>query len=380
MLRVISLHILVSCFFASLSCGSHAAIQGKRVALVIGNSSYEYTSPLENPKSDAEDIAKALSSLGFEVMKKTDLNKAKMDLALAEFADALRGAKMGLFFYAGHGLQVSGRNYLVPTDAALKSASALDFEAVSLDVVQRLMENETQTNVLFLDACRDNPLMRNLARALGTRSSAIGKGLAPQESGAGTLISYSTQPGNVALDGTGGRNSPFAAALIKHLPTEGKALPSLLVRVRNDVMEATAKRQVPWEHSALTDELVLKADTPEDASPPEKVTPLAAAEETAPQAENAAPASRDVERFQVKLPKGQLVEVLDGKARFVAKEIYAGLSECVVNYGELKKEKVASKNFSIGDFIFLEIDDVKYRAMIVGVNAKHCTLDIMATS
>jgi hypothetical protein len=110
--------------------------------------------------------------------------------------------------------------------------------------------------VLILDACRDNPLARNLARSMGTRAAAIGKGLAAQESGAGTLISYSTQPGNVALDGTG-RNSPFATALLKHLPGEGRGLTATLINVRNDVMAATAKRQVPWEHSALTNELVL---------------------------------------------------------------------------------------------------------------------------
>jgi uncharacterized caspase-like protein len=117
-----------------------------------------------------------------------------------------------LFFYAGHGLQVSGANYLVPVDARLEDASGLDFELVRLDLVQRTMEREVATNIIFLDACRDKPLARNLARALGTRSVEIGRGLAPTQGGAGTLISFSTQPGNVALDGTG-RNSPFAAAL-----------------------------------------------------------------------------------------------------------------------------------------------------------------------
>lgn len=225
--------------------------QDKRVALVIGNSAYVSATPLENPKNDASDVAAALQSLGFEVLKGIDLDKAAMDRTIRDFATALTGAKVGLFFYAGHGLQVGGQNYLVPIDAKLTTAAGLDFETVRLDLVHRTMERETMTNIIFLDACRDNPLSRNLARAMGTRSAAIGKGLAVVESGEGTLISFSTQPGNVALDGRG-RNSPYAAALVKHITTEGEDLPSILINVRNDVMEATERSQVPWEHSAMT--------------------------------------------------------------------------------------------------------------------------------
>ena len=223
----------------------------RRVALVVGNSAYVNTARLENPKNDAADIAASLKQLGFEVVEGKDLDKASMDRTIRNFADMLAGAQMALFYYAGHGLQVSGQNYLVPVDAKLTSAAALDFEMVRMDLIQRTMERETSTNIVILDACRDNPLARNLARAMGTRSAAIGKGLAAIESGEGTLISFSTQPGNVALDGFG-RNSPFAAALIKHIPTPGDDLPTILINVRNDVMAATERRQVPWEHSALT--------------------------------------------------------------------------------------------------------------------------------
>lgn len=228
-----------------------------RVALVIGNSAYRYASVLGNPKNDAADMAVAAERLGFKVVKGVDLDKSGMDRTIRQFAESLRGASIGMFFYAGHGLQVSGRNYLVPVDAELKTAEALDFEMVGLDVVQRIMEAVTETNILFVDACRDNPLARNLARAMGTRSAAIGRGLTSQEAGAGTLISFSTQPGNVALDGTGTRNSPYAAALVKHIATRDKDLPAVLVQVRRDVMAATGKRQVPWEHSALTAEVML---------------------------------------------------------------------------------------------------------------------------
>ena len=183
---------------------------------MIGNSEYKHTGRLENPKNDAADMAAALKKLGFTVIEGRDLDKAAMDRTVRDFAEALSGAQVALFFYAGHGLQVAGQNYLVPIDAKLTTASAIDFEMVRLDLVHRTMERETSTNIIIMDACRDNPLARNLSRALGTRSTQIGRGFAPVETGEGTLISFSTQPGNVALDGTG-RNSPYAAALLKHI-------------------------------------------------------------------------------------------------------------------------------------------------------------------
>ncbi len=235
--------------------------QGRRVALVIGNSEYSHTPRLGNPKNDAEDIGVTLKKLGFAVLEGRDLDKAAMDRKVRDFAEALVGADVGLFFYAGHGLQVGGQNYLVPVDAKLSTASAVDFEMVRLDLVHRAMERETSTNILIMDACRDNPLARNLARALGTRSTQVGRGLASVESGEGTLISYSTQPGNVALDGTG-RNSPYAAALLKHISAPGDDLPTILIKVRNDVMQETGRRQVPWEHSAMTAKFYFIAPMP----------------------------------------------------------------------------------------------------------------------
>ena len=234
----------------SLLAAAPAAHAQKRVALVIGNSAYQHTPKLANPKNDATDMVAALKKLGVQVTEGFDLDKAAFDRKVRDFAAALQGTEAGLFFFAGHGLQVAGHNYLVPVDAELKTASALDFEMVRVDVVQRVMEHETSTNVLFLDACRDNPLARNLARALGTRSAEIGRGFAPVVSGVGTLISFSTQPGNVALDGTG-RNSPFAGALMKHLVAPKDDLSAILIDVRNDVMRETQNKQVPWEHSAL---------------------------------------------------------------------------------------------------------------------------------
>jgi uncharacterized caspase-like protein len=233
------------------------ALAEKRVALVIGNSVYQYTARLGNPNNDATDVTAALQSHGFRVIEGRDLDKAAMDRKIRDFASMLSGSDVGIFFYAGHGLQVGGQNYLVPVDAQLTTASALDFEMVRLDLVHRTMEREAKTNLLFLDACRDNPLARNLARAMGTRTAEIGRGLAAVESGVGTLISFSTQPGNVALDGVG-RNSPFAGALVKHILGSNTDLSALLIAVRNDVMTETDRKQVPWEHSALTGRFFFK--------------------------------------------------------------------------------------------------------------------------
>jgi Caspase domain len=255
---------VLSIGLALLAISTQANAQ-KRLALVIGNSAYANAPRLENPRNDASDLGGVLKNLGFEVMSGQDLDKASMDRTIRDFAEALAGSQLGLFFYAGHGLQVNGQNYLVPVDAKLTTAVALDFEMVRLEVIQRSMERVASSNIIILDACRDNPLARNLARALGSRSAAIGRGLAPVESGEGTLISFSTQPGNIALDGVG-RNSPFALALVKYFPMPGEDLPTILINVRNDVMAATDRKQVPWEHSALTAKIYF--------TPPKPIGPI----------------------------------------------------------------------------------------------------------
>src|SRR5262245_6566009 len=244
MVRTVTILLLL----VLLSLPAHAQ---KRVALVIGNSAYQHTARLDNPKNDATDMAAVLKQLGFSVIDGFDLDKVAFGRKVPDFSVGLRGAEVGLFFYAGHGLQVAGQNYLLPIDAKAETADALDWEMVRLDLVQRTMERATTTNIIFLDACRNNPLARSLSRAMGTRSADIGPGLARVESGIGTLISFSTQPGNVALDGAG-RNSPFAGALVKRIATSNDDLSGLLIDVRNDVRMATQNAQVPWEHSSLT--------------------------------------------------------------------------------------------------------------------------------
>ena len=190
------------------------ALADKRLALVIGNSAYKNAPALKNPANDASDIADALQRLGFEVIRGVDLDYSAMRLMVRRFGEKLANADVALLFYAGHGLQVAGKNYLVPIDAQIETQADLDFGTIDLDLVLRGMEADARTNIIFLDACRDNPLAANLTRRLGTRSGTVSRGLAQVDTAVGTLIAFSTQPGNVALDGEG-RNSPFTAALLK---------------------------------------------------------------------------------------------------------------------------------------------------------------------
>jgi uncharacterized caspase-like protein len=226
-----------------------------RVALVVGNSAYQAAPALANPLNDARDMSAALKAAGFTVVEALDADRRKFDGALRAFADQLGKADVAVFFYAGHGMQVGQQNYLIPVDAKLERERDLEFEAVQLDFVLRQLEidREGKTTIVFLDACRDNPFARNLARSMGTRGTSVGRGLAAAATGLGTFIAYSTQPGNVALDGDG-RNSPFTSALVRHMADKGRNLPATLIEVRKDVVGATGGKQVPWDHSAMTGE------------------------------------------------------------------------------------------------------------------------------
>jgi uncharacterized caspase-like protein len=262
-----------------------------RVALVIGNAAYTHAPALANPKNDAEGVAASLKRLGFEVLAGTDLDKPSMDRLMQAFADKLEKAEVALVFYAGHGLQVNGRNYLVPVDGKLDKESDLVFQATALDTLQGLMEQGPRTSIMILDACRDNPLARNLARTMGTRSTSIGRGLGATQAGVGTLIVYATQPGNVALDGETGANSPFTAALLTHLETKGLEVRQVLTRVRQAVIEKTRGKQVPWDSSSLTGDFFFVAPPAARETPPAETkppaTPPPAATDTPPRGPSA---------------------------------------------------------------------------------------------
>ena len=259
---------------------AHAA--GK-VALVIGNGAYQHANPLPNPTNDATDMTAALQNLGFTVIGGNDLDYAAMGAKIGEFEDAAREADVTLFFYAGHGLQVNGRNFLVPVSAKLDRESSLQFEAIDAETVLRSMAGPGKTAIALLDACRDNPLSRSFARSLGkSRSTAVAQGLAvPSISGGGMLIGFATAPGDVAADGEG-RNSPFTTALLKNIATPGLEIQQLMTRVKADVFNTTKEAQEPWHNSSLRSEIYLggdlKAPEPPPAQPPAENTTSAAAE------------------------------------------------------------------------------------------------------
>ena len=231
-----------------------SAADGVRVALVIGNGAYTHTGALPNPANDARAIAKALRDIGFDVSEGIDLNHTAQEQLVRTFLRKASGARIALMFYAGHGLQVDGKNYLVPVDAKLAARTDLQFETLDLDRIMAGLDDEGRTNIIILDACRDNPLGKNLAAK--ARSTA-GSGLAAISSvGTGSLIAFATAPGQTALDGTGG-HSPFTTALLKHLRTPGLEVRQMLTRVRAEVAAVTQNKQVPWDNSSLLGDVYL---------------------------------------------------------------------------------------------------------------------------
>jgi len=238
--------------FASAANAATTTGPQRRVALVIGNSNYQYAPHLPNPGNDAAAVAAQLQQLGFEVTKGIDLDRTETELIIKQFAKTLPGADVALLFYAGHGIQVGTKNYLVPVDAQLADETDLSFEATDLNLVLDVMSREPRVNLVFLDACRDNPFAQTLARSMGsTRSTSIGRGLAIVQATAGSFIAYATDPDQVALDGSGD-HSPFTAALLAHMTAPGLSISDMMIAVRNDVLTATQQRQRPWDTSSLT--------------------------------------------------------------------------------------------------------------------------------
>ena len=235
-----------------------AASAERRIALVLGNSHYQNAPVLPNPVNDAQAMSDRLKGLGFEIVSGLDLTKAQTQEKIAQFAKQVRGADVALFFYAGHGLQVSGRNYLLPVDAALEDETSLDFEAVQVDFILRQMSRETSIRLVFLDACRDNPLADALAKETGGDSTAS-SGLAEipiENGGAGTLVAFAASPNQLAYDGSG-EHSPFSAALLAHIGEANVSITEAMNRVTSDVFKATAGRQRPWINVSLTTDVVL---------------------------------------------------------------------------------------------------------------------------
>jgi uncharacterized caspase-like protein len=258
---------------------SAASSAGRRVALVIGNSAYP-EAPLRNPANDARAMADALRQVGFEVIVEMDRNRVEIRRAVRAFGDRLRAEKgEGLFFFAGHGVQVSGRNYLIPIGANIGTESDVEDEGVDVAFVLGQMEAAANSlNIVILDACRNNPF----ARAFRSQS----RGLASIDAPTGTIIAYSTAPGSIAADGDGA-NSVYTQELLRHMKVPGVAIEETFKRVRIAVRQATRERQIPWESTALVGDFYF---VPGDATRPVSSGPPSSPG-SAPEPRSAAPPS-----------------------------------------------------------------------------------------
>jgi len=239
--RLSQVALPLALFFALVILCAPAQAE-RRTALVIGNGAYK-NAPLKNPVNDARDMAAALKSLGFDVTMITDATQQQMENAVRDFGTKLRQGGVGLFYYAGHGVQVAGENFLIPVNAAIHSEGDVKYGSVNAGLVLAKMEDAGNgLNLVFLDACRSNPYARSFRTA--------NEGLAKMDAPTGSLISYATAPGSIASDGSG-RNGVFTRHLLENMKTPGLPISEVLMRVRQGVVRETAKKQVPWEASSL---------------------------------------------------------------------------------------------------------------------------------
>lgn len=268
--------VILFCLFTATSA------LAERVALVIGNGAYTKAPTLANPVRDASAISASLERLGFTVIYGEDATYFDLRRLVQDFSRRIEGADLALFYYAGHGIQVGGANYLLPVDAELSREADLEFAALDVDVIMTQMELAAATRIVILDACRNNPFETRLSRSMGTaRSAALGSGLAPIQTAGGAFIAFATDPGEVAYDGAG-QHSPFTAALLDHIETPDIEINTMMTRVRADVFETTGQLQRPWSTSSLLGEVYLAGapDEPEDPQL-EELAAWQAAEEAA---------------------------------------------------------------------------------------------------
>lgn len=239
---------ILGVLFALISISVTNANAERRVALVIGNSTYEHVQPLPNPTNDVDKISAALTNIGFDVSVAKNLDYQKMRLALREFSNTSVGADMALVYFAGHGIEIDKNNYLIPTDAKLKKDIDVEFEAFSLDNLNSAVSGAKGLKIILLDACRENPFAQSMKRTSSTRS--VGRGLASVEPTGGSLISFAAKEGTVASDGDGA-NSPYTTALVKYLNEPGLEIQLVFRKVRDSVLEQTNGAQEPFYYASL---------------------------------------------------------------------------------------------------------------------------------
>jgi uncharacterized caspase-like protein len=261
--------MIVAVAIAVLACPP--AHGSDKVALVIGNAVYRNVPALFNPGNDATDIARSFERLGFAVTRVKDATYEEMRRALLTFGRTARGAEMAVVFYAGHGIEVGGENWLIPIDAELRGDTDIDHEAVSLKGVMVTVESAGKLGLVILDACRNNPFAAKMTRSVRTR--AVARGLAQVEPSGNVLVAFAAKDGTLAADGSG-RNSPFTAALLKHIEQPGLEIGFLFRNVRDDVIRATNRVQQPFVYGSLSKEAIYLNPAPV-ALPPAALPPAA---------------------------------------------------------------------------------------------------------
>ncbi|QAU46967.1 caspase family protein [Bradyrhizobium guangzhouense] len=245
-----TLIIIVSLMCMALSVS--AAKADRRVAFVVGNGAYKNVAQLPNPPIDAKAMASTLRNVGFEVIEGSNLTRDQMTEKLLDFGRKAQGSDIAVFYYAGHGIAVGGTNYLLPVDADIKSEMDVKLgAAINIDLTLDQTMGDAKVKLVFLDACRDNPFAAKIKSNSATRSVNVGSGLAEMKSGEGTLIAFATGPGQTALDGQEGNNSPFTRALIDNITKPGVEIQQAMTSVRAQVNEETHKGQLPWGHTNL---------------------------------------------------------------------------------------------------------------------------------
>jgi peptidoglycan hydrolase-like protein with peptidoglycan-binding domain len=251
-MRYLTVFFSLMCMLFAADAAQDSAKADKRVAFVVGNGAYKNVAQLPNPPIDAKAMAATLRNVGFEVVEGTNLTRDAMTERLLEFGKKAQGADVAVFFYAGHGIAISGTNYLLPIDADIKSEMDVKLgAAINIDLTLDQTMSDAKVKLVFLDACRDNPFAAKIKSNASTRSVSVGSGLAEMKSGEGTLIAFATGPGQTALDGQEGTNSPFTRALIAHITTPGVEIQQAMTEVRAQVNEETNKGQLPWGHTNL---------------------------------------------------------------------------------------------------------------------------------
>jgi uncharacterized caspase-like protein len=303
------------------------AAKVQRLALVIGNGAYK-DSPLGNPVNDAADMARVLEASGFTVIKRENASLREMHLALREFGDRLGRQSIGLFYFAGHGMQVRGRNYLLPVDADIAREDEVAFGAVDLGaVMDKLDSAKNPVNIVVLDACRNNPF--------GGRLTASAKGLAPVDAPPGTFIAFATAPGSTAADG-GGRNGLYTHHLVRQIERPGLAIEEVFKAVRNGVRADSRSQQVPWESTSLESAFRFR-DPPAEKRPPAAVASKPAAPGKAPRALSAS----------LRAPPNFMPA--DSWTYLVVNELDQTERRTVMRIREIHGDEVVYSNGSLGD-------------------------------